>query len=139
MEVVVMKLSVVCPHCRASRPGERAQVGERIVTLCYCNTCGVTWTREDEPAEAERKSRQRGQAGSAVRQPAATDLLLRGSFADGYELTEFGTGIRVAAGLATLEEVLGVAKRHGGEIWQQQADRAGRPMGKPIRLTLQAQ
>jgi hypothetical protein len=137
-----MKVSVICPHCRGARPGERAQIGDHVVTLCYCNSCGVTWTREEDerPASPRSRSRRRetpAKTGPPV--PAPMDLLLRGSFADGYELVEVASGTRVAAGLSTLEEVLSVARTHGGEIWQQQADRFGRPLGKPIRLTLQAQ
>jgi hypothetical protein len=139
-----MKVSATCPHCRGSRPGERAQIGDHIVTLCYCNSCGVTWTREQEeqPARAPKsRSRRRDTPATPASEPAPApmDLLLRGSFADGYELVEVATGTRVAAGLSTLEEVLSVARTHGGKIWQQQADRFGRPLGKPIRLTLQAQ
>jgi hypothetical protein len=140
MDVVVKKLSVVCPHCRIPRPGERAQVGERIVTLCYCNACGVTWSRDDRPARGADGDGARGAraSGRPHTQPAATDLLLRGSFAEGYELVEVASGAPVASGLNTLEEVLTVARRHGGEVWQQQTDRFGQSIGPPIRLTLQA-
>jgi hypothetical protein len=112
------------------------------VTLCYCNTCGVTWTREDDPAPGanhRRRSRERPKSAPAPNGPAATDLLLSGSFADGYELVEFASGKCVAAGLSTLEEVLAAASGHGGELWQQQIDRFGQPMGKPIRVSLQTQ
>jgi hypothetical protein len=103
--------------------------------------CGVTWTRDnDEPAApAPKRRRPRETAPSATRERAATDLLLRGSFTEGYELVEAASGRAVASGLGSLEEVLAVAQQYGGAIWQQQADRFGRPMGKPIRLTLQAE
>jgi hypothetical protein len=70
------------------------------------------------------------------REPAPNDLLLRGSFEDGYELVEVGTGARVAAGLTTLDEVSSVAHTHGGEIWQHPTDRFGRRLGNPIRVSL---
>lgn len=137
-----MRLSVICPRCHVSRPGERALVAERMVTLCYCNTCGVTWTREDEPAgpAAGKSAQRRGRPRAAVasREPGPTDLLLGGSFAEGYDLTEVATGQRIAAGLSSLEEVLSVARLHGGELWQQQTNRAGERIGKPIRVSLQA-
>src|SRR5262245_17239089 len=137
-----MKVSVTCPHCRSLRSGERARFTDSIVTLCYCHTCGVTWTREADAADEEPRSigrRERRAAAPPDAGPNPGDLLLRGSVTDGYELIDAGTRERIASGLSTLEEVVAVARQHGGEIWQQQADRRGRPMGKPIRLSLQAQ
>src|SRR5262245_17199613 len=42
------KVSVACPRCHTAQPGERGQVGDRVVTLCYCNSCGLTWTRDGD-------------------------------------------------------------------------------------------
>ena len=40
-------------------------------------------------------------------------LLLRGSFAEGYELVECASGVLVASGLNTLHELLTVVRRYG--------------------------
>jgi hypothetical protein len=130
-----VKVSIVCPHCQTPRPGERAQLGKRIVTLCYCTSCGVTWHRNEDAVSANSSARVR-RTPEVMHEPAPDDLLLRGSFEDGYELLEVGTGARVAAGLSTLDEVSSVAQAHGGEIWQHPTDRFGRLLGKPIRVSL---
>jgi hypothetical protein len=68
-----MDVSMVCPRCGCTRRGERFRVDENAFTICYCSSCGPSWTRDDAPEQ--RPLRAKAVAGPRrPRQPAASKI-----------------------------------------------------------------
>jgi hypothetical protein len=67
--------------------------------------------------------------------PQPGDVIIRATISDGFVVVDAITD-RVLAGPAlTLTYALAAAQRHSrGDIWQQQVDGRGRPLGQMFRL-----
>ena len=66
--------------------------------------------------------------------PKAGDFILRQSGNYGFELFEAATERLIADKIASIPAAIEIARRLGGDIWQQMVDKRGRPLGDPFRL-----
>ena len=69
-------------------------------------------------------------------EPHVGDVILSGSSETGFTL-EDAMSRTLHQNLPTLQDAIAAARRHGArEMWQQNLDMRGRPIGEPIRLLL---
>jgi hypothetical protein len=62
-------------------------------------------------------------------------VVLRASFNDGFVLADLQTDLLVERNLPSLQAAVEAARRLGvTEIWQQNVDNRGRPLGDPFKL-----